>query len=689
MTKSKQVRKPRKSYSEADSVDPENMLCKARDPALMVAHEILRHALAVIPDYEQTLSRPGTFIVVRTPSADWTNVIRDAWREIIQRGLPSVDGARTGWWTHETWACLTIADEDARQRRFATDQTDMVEEAAWRGKSLVGFAPDPFLLLPKDLLIAADHVFVVREPTMENLEKTLLVLAGPRSFANLTPDRLKRVRPTLLRLARRLDQSADEFMVKLNTLLDAEEMQDESQSARRCSPPSKRRPLREEPTLDRLHGMDEAVTWGRSLQISLQEHAAGRLPWSDVESGCMLSGPPGCGKTIFARALAATCSIPLFVGGYSVWSASGRGTQGDLLKGLRATFADAKSAKPSIVFIDELDTFRVRRSKTEHQQWNSEVVNALLEEIDGVEGREGVVILGASNYPQWVDPALVRSGRIEREICISTPDRAALAKIFREHLNEDLPDAPLAALALNAAGATGSDCESFVRVARRLAREAKRPLQHCDLLAAIRGGENRSEQALRIVSVHEAGHTLVIQELFPGTFMAVTIREGGDGAGRVLSKISGSFERAESVRLELACLLAGRAAEEVIFGAPSSAAGGELESDLGTATWLATRSAASYGLDETTGLLWAGASRRNEVQDMLAANPKLANRVNGILDAAYQVALQLIRRRTDDLNALSEALLERWALDSADVAKILTTHFHQRIAGEKTRTNSG
>jgi cell division protease FtsH len=140
-----------------------------------------------------------------------------------------------------------------------------------------------------------------------------------------------------------------------------------------------------------------------------------------------------------------------------------------------ASFAQAREktavAGGAILFIDEVDSFPNRETLTHHyKDYEIQVVNALLAEIDGVEGRRGVVLLAACNHPHLLDPALVRSGRLDRHIRISLPDQAALARILREHLGKDFGGESLQEAALAAAGASGADCEPFVRGARRRAR---------------------------------------------------------------------------------------------------------------------------------------------------------------------------------------------------------------------------
>ena len=175
------------------------------------------------------------------------------------------------------------------------------------------------------------------------------------------------------------------------------------------------------PTLDDLHGLGEAGEWGRELATDLADWKAGKIGWEDVDRGILLSGPPGTGKTTFAGALARTCGVHLVLGSLGRWQAKGH--LGDLLKAMRAAFDEARKNAPSIIFLDEIDAFGDREKFSDHNaQYNTEVVAALLECIDGVEGREGVVVVGACNRPHRLDAALVRAGRLDRHVRIPLPD---------------------------------------------------------------------------------------------------------------------------------------------------------------------------------------------------------------------------------------------------------------------------
>lgn len=564
----------------------------------------------------------------------------------------------------------------------------------WKGVQCLGIVAD-LSLLPADLVQAADYRLTLPPLTGADLAVVARRLCGRKAACPFPDDEAAMATPRLLRLARRPSQTAGACLAKLRDLIARERKSGDFRGAAAPAATAADSP-RTAPALDRLHGLDEAAAWGRTLAHDLAAYRAGTLPWSAVNRGCLLSGPPGCGKTLFARALAATCGVPLISGSYSQWLGTGGGHQGDLLKSMRRAFADAREQAPSLLFVDEIDSFPDRAHVTNrYREWDIQIVNALLSEIDGVQGREGVVLLAACNHAERLDPALVRSGRLDRHIHVGLPDRRALQRILREHLGADLASDHLAGAALAAAGLSGADCERVVRGARRRARQADRPMLLPDLLAEIDGDPadhepleidgfrqvGRNAADLRLAAVHEAGHAIAVCVLDPGGLGLVSLREAGSIGGRTSVAVSSSFLRSGDVHRRLVVLLAGRAAEEEILGAPSSGAGGGPQSDLAKATGLAALAVASFGLDGEGGLTWRGTPDPVTLPDMLASNPVVATRVHALLDGAYADARDLVHARRAAVEALARVLIERRALDGGEAAAIVAGHPADDAAG--------
>lgn len=189
--------------------------------------------------------------------------------------------------------------------------------------------------------------------------------------------------------------------------------------------------------VETLTGYGAAKDWALGLKADLADYLGGELPWSDMSTKLLLSGPPGTGKTTFARALCNTLQVPLVVTSVSTW------LQGeylhDVLDRMANTFAEARRQAPSILFIDEIDGIgqRASASRPYADYWNA-CVNKLLELLDGALKTDGVIVVGATNRPTEIDEAIRRSGRLETQIEIPRPDIPTLAGILAHHLGNDL-----------------------------------------------------------------------------------------------------------------------------------------------------------------------------------------------------------------------------------------------------------
>ncbi|MFC0243250.1 AAA family ATPase [Rhodopseudomonas telluris] len=425
------------------------------------------------------------------------------------------------------------------------------------------------------------------------------------------------------------------------------------------------------PSLDDLHGLGEAAVWGRELAKDLDDYRAGRLPWADVDRGVLVSGPTGTGKTTFAQALARTCRVPIHIHSLARWQAAGY--LNDLLKAMRKAFRDAILNAPSILFVDEIDAFGDRETLGgKNEQYTREVINAFLECLDGVDGREGVVVVGATNLPAKIDKAILRPGRLGKQVKIPLPDLDARIGILRHHLRGDCVYADLADIASRLEGASGAVIEQVVRDARRKARSERRPMAFADLLHGLPVRIMQTAEAFHEACIHEAGHAMVgylLAELSGSRLVESHVcREVGlDGSGgrTVMKQIPGRNLGREAYLAQITILLAGLAAEEFVLGHYADGGGGSEDSDLRQATLVAATMEISLGLGES--LVYLSSRRPNDVMARLRKDSLLNQIVAKTLNECFERAKNILAKHTAGLGEIIRLLSERQKISKADI----------------------
>lgn len=425
------------------------------------------------------------------------------------------------------------------------------------------------------------------------------------------------------------------------------------------------------PNLDDLAGMGELERVGRLIVDDLAAWDSGAVPWSDVTRSVLFHGEPGTGKTFAAQAIARTANCT-FVS-TSLAQMQARGHLGDLLKALLGCFSQARASAPSIVFIDEIDAFGSREDQHgRNATYHAQVIAALLEQLDGVEGHEGVVVIAACNDLHRIDPAIRRPGRFDLTVEVPRPGPAGSLRVLRHHLARDLAegritDAEVAALLPQARGRTPAEIDAAVRGARSRARGARRPLGADDVAQALAPALPVPPSVIRRTALHETGHAVVAAALGIGRVTRLTITAGGGGLAEILSVIrEGTLADRQDA---LALLLAGREAERMVLGGPSSGAGGAEDSDLARATMLATAIETSWGLG-ASGPHWTPADGRRT--DALTRERVEAHLAHGEARAAMVLAAhRATLERLADLLA-AERVLEGAVLEAsmAEVAEV-------------------
>lgn len=429
------------------------------------------------------------------------------------------------------------------------------------------------------------------------------------------------------------------------------------------------------PALDDLAGLGAAGDWGRALAVDLDDYKAGRIQWSDMDRGVLVSGPPGTGKTTFAQALGRTCKVPVFIHSLARWQA--KGYLNDLLKAMRGAFEEAKKSAPAILFLDEIDSFGDRETlEGRGEQYSREVINGFLECLDGVEGRDGVIVVGATNNPSKIDAAIRRPGRLDKHVIIPLPDVEGRKGILRYHLQGDLPGVDLAPIAEMLEGSSGAAIEQIVRDARRAARADRRSMSVEDLSEAIPGRTVRPWEDYWQTCVHEVGHAVVGHDLRDVAHrMPIRIRAFRETNPYLRSSGDTLFDngirgRKAEYLAEIATLMGGLAAEEVVTGSFCDGSGGSEGSDLHRATILAVLMETSIGFGDSL-VFVSTAERVGADLDRLLYDHGLRRKVDAILAEGKRKACEIVERRKGDVIRLAETLSETGSVDADGIRSIL------------------
>lgn len=424
-----------------------------------------------------------------------------------------------------------------------------------------------------------------------------------------------------------------------------------------------------------LHGFGEAATWGDALVVDLEEYKAGRIPWSDVDRGALISGPSGTGKTLFVQVLGSACQIPVYAHSLTRWQAKGH--LGQLLNAMRTAFDHAVENAPCILFLDEFDAFGRRdQFSGDNEQYCREVVNGLLECLDGIERLKGVVVLGATNLPDKIDPALLRPGRLGRHLQIRLPDAVGRLGILRHYLGSNLAGTDLSSVAARLEGATGAVIEQVVRDTRRRARAAGRDLTIEDLTSSLPACTRLSEASFRRACIHEAGHVLagylLRWEAGAAPVHVMVSREFNEtrNAGRTLFERVPGFDRpVMAYAAEIVMLLAGLAAEIVLLGEYADGGGGSDSSDLHRATIVAAGMIASHGLGGS--LVYLTSADADRLLARVGSDENLRRRVEALLGECFDQAKTILKEHSKVLEFVANTISVRKELDARELAELI------------------
>ena len=404
-----------------------------------------------------------------------------------------------------------------------------------------------------------------------------------------------------------------------------------------------------------------------------------------LPKGALLVGPPGTGKTLLAKAVAGEAGVPFFSlsGSDFVEMCVGVGASR-----VRDLFKQAQQNAPCIIFIDELDAIgKSRDSRFGGNDEREQTLNQLLAEMDGFDSSKGIIILAATNRPEILDKALLRPGRFDRRIIVERPDLKGRIDVLKVHAKNVCMDETVdfKEIALATSGAVGSDLANIINEAALLAvRNGRNAVSQSDLFESVEvviAGKAKKDRVLsaeerRIVSYHEVGHALVAAlQKNTEPVQKITIIPRTMGALGYVMQVPEEEKYLMSekqIREELVTMLAGRAAESIVFDSVTTGASNDIEQ----ATKLARAMITQYGMSEKFGLIglttvedqYLGGRATLNCGEATAA--EIDQEVMKILKAAYDQALALLADNRDCLDKIAAFLIERETITGKEFMKI-------------------
>jgi cell division protease FtsH len=449
-------------------------------------------------------------------------------------------------------------------------------------------------------------------------------------------------------------------------------------------------------------GADEAIEELQEIKEFLQNPAKFQAIGAKIPKGVLLYGPPGTGKTLLARAVAGEAGVPFYSISGSDFVEMFVGVGASRVRDL---FEQAKSNAPAIVFVDEIDAVGRHRGAGlggGHDE-REQTLNQMLVELDGFDTKGGVIVIAATNRPDILDPALLRPGRFDRQIMVAQPDLAGRKGILRVHARGKpiAPDAELDVIARRTPGFTGADLANVINEAALLtARSNGKQISMASLEEAIdrvmAGPERKSailsEKERKIIAYHEGGHALVghaMPNADPVHKITIIPRGRALGYTQALPTEDKFLVGRAEMLDQLAMLLGGRTAEELVFHEPTTGAANDIEKASDIARGMVTQ----YGMSERLGARKFGSgdsepflgmerSHARDYSEEIAS--EIDDEVRRLIESAHDEAWEVLVEYRDVLDHLVLRLLDKETLSRKEVLEVFATVQKRPLRGSYT-----
>ena len=453
-------------------------------------------------------------------------------------------------------------------------------------------------------------------------------------------------------------------------------------------------------------GVEEAVEELQEIKEFLENPKKFQALGARIPKGVLLYGPPGTGKTLLARAVAGEAGVPFFSISGSDFVEMFVGVGASRVRDL---FEQAKQASPCIVFMDEIDAVGRHRGAGlggGHDE-REQTLNQLLVEMDGFELKDNIILIAATNRPDILDPALLRPGRFDRQIVVDRPDRVGRKKILEVHAKGKPidPEIELDTLAAGTPGFTGADLANLVNEAALLsARRGRKTIGQEELeegiMRVIAGPEKKtrlfSEQERKITAYHEMGHALVGHYTDQDAEVhKISIISRGQALGYTISlpREDRYLTTRTALMDQLAAILGGRAAEEIVFNEVTTGAANDLEKVTHTAKQMIMR----YGMSEKLGprvlgrnqdMPFLGREMHSEPDYSEEMARDIDDEIHRVIEEAHVRARRVLEEHLDELHRLSAILVERETIDKDQFIKLLEGATDEEVFPEEVPESS-
>ncbi|MCB4458577.1 AAA family ATPase [Leisingera sp. McT4-56] len=515
------------------------------------------------------LARGAVLILHNIPASGFSSVENLLNHALLPPGWQAYDGRRQVQLNQRVTLAVPCARDGAIEQQHIDELHDLIIKGLAHSQPLWICLPDE-MALPAPLV--AEHCHQLALPQVD-ADFLIALLRRTHSRTGRIDEAAARAALPPNGQLQELSTAALSFALRAPTAKKMAQRLSQALTAAAASPPEAHAPREE------ITGIGRSYDTARQLVADLRLWDEGGVAWNEIPHSLLLFGLPGTGKSHLARAMGRSAGVNCVETSCAEWQAKGH--LGNLLHAMRKSFDEARKNAPCILFIDEIDAISSRTSGDTHgSRYGSQVIAGLLEQMDRISRDAGIMVVGACNHPQHIDPAVLRAGRFDIKIEMPLPSKAMLQHLLAERLQDAFPEDAMLELARDCIGKTAADVDAAVRSARSEARHSGFPLdlqllrRHLQVMV-----QEENHDLLYRIAIHEAGHAITSWS-YGETITRISLSPSG---GTIEREVPPNAGLPADFECQLYIHLAGRAAERLIFETVSAGAGGGATSDLAKA----------------------------------------------------------------------------------------------------------